>query len=99
VRDDHGDGIREVYNATMEGIWTGCRNFLCLFRAVSKWFLAGDVTVKVHYTDRSISTISPNPLEISTCRSLPGGTEVRPQPRVVAGKLGGVFSASATHKI
>jgi len=27
----------------MEGIWTGCRNFLRLFRGVSKWFLAGYV--------------------------------------------------------
>jgi hypothetical protein len=50
------------------------------------------------YTGLSISTISPNPLEISTCRSFPGGTDVRPQPRVVAGKLGAMFSASATHK-
>jgi transposase len=45
ARDDDGDGIREVHTNTMEGIWTGCRNFLRLFRGVSKWFLAGYVAV------------------------------------------------------
>ncbi len=39
ARDDDGDGIREVHNNTMEGIWTGLRNFLRPFRGVSKWFL------------------------------------------------------------
>ena len=32
-----GDGVREVHCNTMEGIWTGARNFLRLFRGVSKW--------------------------------------------------------------
>jgi transposase len=45
ARDDDGDGIREVHNNTMEGIWTGCRNSLRLFRGISKWFLAGYITV------------------------------------------------------
>ena len=45
ARDDDGDGVREVHNNTMEGIWTGCRNFLRLFRGLSKWFLAGYVAV------------------------------------------------------
>src|SRR5262245_7408682 len=31
ARDDDGDGIREVHNNTMEGIWTGCRNFVRFF--------------------------------------------------------------------
>ncbi len=39
ARDDDGDGIREVHNNTIEGIWTGLRNFLRPFRGVSKWFL------------------------------------------------------------
>lgn len=39
ARDDDGDGIREVHNNTMEGLWTGLRNFLRPFRGVSKWFL------------------------------------------------------------
>jgi transposase len=39
ARDDDGDGINEVHNNTMEGIWTGLRNFLRPFRGVSKWFL------------------------------------------------------------
>jgi transposase-like protein len=39
ARDDDGDGINEVHNNTMEGIWTGLRNFLRPFRGVNKWFL------------------------------------------------------------
>ena len=36
ARDDDGDGIREVHCNTMEGIWTGLRNFLRPFRGVNK---------------------------------------------------------------
>jgi transposase len=36
ARDDDGDGIREVHCNTNEGIWTGLRNFLRLFRGVNK---------------------------------------------------------------
>ena len=39
ARDDDGDGIREVHCNTMEGIWTGLRNFLRPFRGVHKKFL------------------------------------------------------------
>jgi len=28
ARDDDGDGVREVHCDTMEGTWTGLRNFL-----------------------------------------------------------------------
>lgn len=45
ARDDDGDGICEVHVNTMEGIWTGLRNFLRDFRGVSKWFLAQYVAV------------------------------------------------------
>ena len=31
------DGVREVHCNTMEGIWTGARNFRRPFRGVSKW--------------------------------------------------------------
>jgi len=44
ARDDDGDGIREVHTNTMEGFWTGVRNFLRPFRGVSKWFLNQYVT-------------------------------------------------------
>lgn len=40
ARDDDGDGIREVHCNTMEGIWTGLRNFLRPFRGVRKDHLA-----------------------------------------------------------
>jgi ISXO2-like transposase domain len=37
--DDDGDGIREVHDTTLEGIGTGLRNFLRLFRGVNKEYL------------------------------------------------------------
>lgn len=40
ARDDDGDGIREVHCNTMEGTWTGLRNFLRPFRGVHKKYLA-----------------------------------------------------------
>lgn len=39
ARDDDGDGVREVHDNTMEGAWTGLRNFLRPFRGISKWYL------------------------------------------------------------
>ena len=39
ARDDDGDGVREVHDNTLEGIWTGLRNFLRPFRGVNKYFL------------------------------------------------------------
>ena len=39
ARDDDGDGIREVHTNTMEGIWTGFRNFIRPFRGVNKAYL------------------------------------------------------------
>ena len=39
ARDEDGDGIREVHHNTMEGIWTGLRNFLRPFRGVHKKYL------------------------------------------------------------
>jgi transposase-like protein len=45
ARDDDGDGVREVHDNTLEGIWTGLRNFLRTFRGVSKHFLAQYVAI------------------------------------------------------
>ena len=45
ARDDDGDGIREVHTNTIEGMWTGLRNFLLPFRGVSKYFLSGYVAI------------------------------------------------------
>lgn len=45
ARDDDRDGIREVHINTMEGLWTGARNFLRPFRGISKWFLSGYLAV------------------------------------------------------
>ncbi len=40
ARDEDGDGVREVHCNTMEGIWTGLRNFLRPFRGVHNGYLA-----------------------------------------------------------
>ena len=45
ARDDDGDGIREVHDNTLEGIWTGLRNYLRMFRGVNKVYLAQYVAV------------------------------------------------------
>ena len=45
ARDDNGDGVREVHTNTIEGFWTGLRNFLRRFRGVSKHYLAQYVAV------------------------------------------------------
>ena len=45
ARDDDGDGVREVHCNTMEGIWTGLRNFIRAFRGVSKIYLQGYVAI------------------------------------------------------
>jgi transposase-like protein len=39
ARDDDGDGIREVHDNTLEGMWTGLRNHLRIFRGVNKKYL------------------------------------------------------------
>ena len=39
ARDDDGDGVREVHVNTIEGWWTGARNFLRVFRGVNKVYL------------------------------------------------------------
>lgn len=45
ARDDDGDGIREVHSNSMEGIWTGLRNFLRPFRGGHKRYLAQYVAI------------------------------------------------------
>ncbi len=45
ARDADGDGMREVHSNTIEGIWTGLRNFLRRFRGVHKKYLAQYVAI------------------------------------------------------
>jgi transposase len=45
ARDDDGDGVREVHDNTLEGLWTGLRNYLRPFRGVSEHFLAQYVAI------------------------------------------------------
>ncbi len=39
ARDEDKDGFCEVHSNTMEGIWTGLRNFLRSFRGIHKKYL------------------------------------------------------------
>jgi transposase-like protein len=45
ARDADGDGQREVHDNTMEGIWTGLRNFLQPFRGIHKRYLGQYVAI------------------------------------------------------
>ncbi len=45
ARDKDGDGICEVHTNTVEGMWTGLRNFLPPFRGMSKHFLSDYVAI------------------------------------------------------
>src|SRR5512142_2904457 len=45
ARDEDGDGVNEVHDNTLEGIWTGLRNYLRKFRGVNKVYLAQYVAV------------------------------------------------------
>jgi hypothetical protein len=45
ARDEDSDGVNEVHNNTLEGIWTGLRNYLRKFRGVNKAYLAQYVAV------------------------------------------------------
>ena len=45
ARDDDGDGVGEVHTNTIEGMWSGLRTFLRVFRGVSKHFLSGYVAI------------------------------------------------------
>jgi transposase-like protein len=62
ARDDDGDGVREVHCNTMEGIWTGLRNFLRPFRGVSKWRL--DQYVAMFEWSHNIKTCTVSFLQI-----------------------------------
>jgi transposase-like protein len=47
ARDDDGDGVREVHTNTIEGLWTGLRNFLRPFRGVNKVYLQQYIAIFV----------------------------------------------------
>ena len=57
ARDDDGDGVYEVHTNSIEGMWTGLRNFIRPFRGVSKHYLSGYVAV--HEFRVNLKRISP----------------------------------------
>jgi len=56
ARDDDGDGIREVHDNTIEGLWTGLRNFLRPFRGVNKVYL--QQYVAIHEWAHNLKTVT-----------------------------------------
>ncbi len=48
--------MREVHTNTLEGLWTGLRNFLRPFRGVSKWFL--DEYVGIFVWGHTLKTVT-----------------------------------------
>jgi transposase-like protein len=71
ARDDDGDGIREVHSNTIEGLWTGLRNFLRPFRGVSKKYL--NQYCKVHQWAHNVKAVT-----IHFLRALVGVVSVNP---------------------
>ena len=57
ARDDDGDGIREVHDNTIEGLWTGLRNFLRPFRGVNKSYLQQYVAIHEWAHNLKMATI------------------------------------------
>ena len=57
ARDDDGDGWRECYTNSEEGLWTGLRNFLRPFRGMHKAYLDGYVAI--HEFRVNLKAISP----------------------------------------
>jgi transposase len=45
ARDDNGDGVREVHDSTLEGMWTRLRSQLRIFGGVSKKYLRQCVVI------------------------------------------------------
>jgi transposase len=70
ARDDDGDGLREVHCNTMEGIWTGLRNFLRPFRGVHKKYLAQYVAI--FEWAHNLKTITAKFLRLVMTRSISG---------------------------
>lgn len=58
ARDDDGDGWYETHTNSIEGLWTGLRNFLRPFRGVHKRYLHGYVAI--HEFRVNLKAISPD---------------------------------------
>ena len=72
ARDGDGDGVREVHCNTLEGIWTGLRNFLRPFRGVNKVYL--EQYIKMFEWSHNIKRVSD-----AFLRALLGGRVVAPR--------------------
>jgi len=62
AKDLDGDGVNEVHTNTIEGFWTGLRNFLRPFRGVNKAYL--EQYVIVHQWAHNLKTVTSQFLSI-----------------------------------
>jgi len=73
ARDDDGDGEREVHDNTLEGIWTGLREYLRPFRGVNKVYLAQYVAMfRWAYNLKAVTTGFLRTLLGSSISTVPG---------------------------
>jgi transposase-like protein len=56
AKDLDGDGVREVHVNSIEGFWTGLRNFLRPFRGVNKVYL--QQYVRMHEWAHNLKTVT-----------------------------------------
>ncbi len=56
ARDADGDGMREVYTNTCEGMWAGLRTYVRVFRGVHTRYLSGYVAVHACRVNRKAIT-------------------------------------------
>jgi Winged helix-turn helix len=73
ARDDDGDGIREVHDNTLEGMWTGLRNHLRIFRGVNKEYLHQYVAIFEwsYNVKRGDAGVPPGAIGYKACHQLP----------------------------
>ena len=76
ARDDVADGVREVHCNTLEGLWTGVRNFLRVFRGVNKVYL--EQYIKLFEWSHNIKKVTDDFLRVLVGRrQATGSTPVR----------------------
>ncbi len=101
ARNDDRDGVREVHTNTIEGHWTGLRNFLQLFRGVHKRYLGSTSPSTEACTTQGRRPAAPR--HPSRANHLDGPMSRFPYPlKRLAQLLGGMgmslYGASGSHR-
>jgi transposase len=83
ARDDDGDGVREVHCNTLEGLWTGVRNFLRIFRGVNKQYL--EQYIKMFEWSHNIKRVNDDFLRVVLGGQAKSGKEAGRRPTTRSG--------------